>query len=95
MGIDMTGAPSVHPVAFPGDPGHEAGTQPMKSLKGGCTVAPVQAMSLQEANTGSAVGNPSDTSGNISGWDNTTLADSGGARGHGDSGLYKSNKGFM
>lgn len=82
MGNDMSGTPSVHAVAFPGDPGHEAGSQPMRGLKG--TAGPVytQAVSLQEANTGSAVGNPSDTSGDISGWDTTTLAKTGGAHNH-------------
>lgn len=88
MGIEMTGTPSVSAVAFPGDPGHEAGSKPMMSLKGSCTVAPVQPWDVQEANTGSAVGNPSDTSGNISGWDTTTLADTGGSRGKGGTGLY-------
>lgn len=88
MGIDMTGTPNVSAVAFPGDPGHEAGSQPMRGLKGGCTTAPTQPWDLQEANTGSAVGNPSDTSGDISGWDSTTLANTGGSRGVGDTGLY-------
>lgn len=90
MGIDMTGTPMVHAVAFPGDPGHEGGQQPMRGLKGTCTTAPVQPWDVQDTNTGSAVGSPSDTSGDISGWNNTTLADTGGARGHGDSGLYSS-----
>lgn len=90
MGIEMTGTPNVSPSPFPGDPGHEAGAQPMRGLKGGCTGANTQPWDVQEANTGSAVGSPSDTSGNISGWDNTTLADTGGARGHGDAGLYNS-----
>lgn len=92
MGIDMTGAPSVHESPFPGDPGHEAGSQPMRSLKGGCTTAPVQAANLQEANTGSAVGSPSDTSGDITGWDNVTLANTGGSRGVGSTGITRNAK---
>lgn len=92
MGLDMSGAPNVNPVAFPGDPGHEAGNKHMHGMKGSCTVASVFPVMGPAANTGSAVGGPSDTSGNISGWDSTSLADTGGARGHGDSGLYKTGK---
>lgn len=92
MGIDMTGAPSVHESPFPGDPGHEAGSQPMRSLKGGCTSAPVQAVNGPFANSGSAVGNPSDTSGDITGWDSTTLASTGGDRGVGSSGITRNAK---
>lgn len=83
---------NVTPVAFPGDPGHEMGSKPMHGLKGTCSGVHTQAPDLQEANTGSAVGSPSDTSGNISGWDDTTLASTGGSRGIGDSGLYKTGK---
>jgi hypothetical protein len=83
MGLDMSGAPNVSPVAFPGDPGHEAGNKHMQGLKGGCTVANVYPSQGPAANTGSAVGSPSDTSGDIMGWDSTALADTGGARGIG------------
>lgn len=80
---------NVTPVPFPGDPGHEGGSKPMHHLKGGCSGVYTQAPDLQEANTGSAVGSPSDTSGDISGWDSTTLASTGGSRGIGSTGLYK------
>lgn len=83
---------NVARVPFPGDPGHEGGSKPMQHLKGGCSDAPTQMPDLQEANTGSAVGNPSDTSGDITGWNNVTLANTGGSRGVGDSGLYKTGK---
>lgn len=83
---------NVTPSPFPGDPGHEGGSQPMRHLKGGCSGVHTQMPDLQEANTGSAVGSPSDTSGDITGWDSTTLANTGGSRGHGDSGLYKTGK---
>lgn len=83
---------NVSPVAFPGDPGHEGGSQPMRHLKGTCSGVYSQPPSLQEANTGSAVGSPSDTSGDITGWNTTTLATSGGSRGVGDTGLYKTAK---
>lgn len=82
MGIDMNGTPSVHEVPFPGDPGHEAGSQPMRGLKGSTGPVYTQAASLQQANTGSATGSPSDTSGDIAGWDSTTLANTGGAHNH-------------
>lgn len=83
---------NVSPVAFPGDPGHEGGSQPMRHLKGTCSGVYAQAPSVQDSNTGSAVGSPSDTSGNISGWDSTTIANTGGSHGVGDSGLYKTGK---
>jgi hypothetical protein len=83
MGIDMNGAPNVTPVAFPGDPGHEGGNKHMHGLKGGCGFSNVSPVRGPFANTGSAVGNPSDTSGDIAGWDTTVLADTGGARGVG------------
>jgi hypothetical protein len=83
---------NVTPVAFPGDPGHEGGSQPMRHLKGSCSGVYTQPASLQQANTGSAVGSPSDTSGDISGWDSTTIANTGGSHGIGDSGLYKTGK---
>jgi len=73
---------NVTAVAFPGDPGHEQGSQPMRSLKGGMSGVHTQMASLQEANTGSAVGSPSDTSGDITGWDSSTLANTGGAHNH-------------
>lgn len=81
---------SVTPVPFPGDPGHEGGSKPMQGLKGTCSGVHTQAPDLQEANTGSAVGSPSDTSGDISGWDSTTIASTGGSHGISSSGLYKS-----
>ncbi len=74
---------NVTPVAFPGDPGHEMGSKPMQGLKGTCSGVHTQAPNGPAANTGSAVGNPSDTSGDIAGWDTTTLANTGGARGVG------------
>lgn len=92
MGIDMTGTPSVHESPFPGDPGHEAGSKPMASLKGGCTTAPVQAVDGPFTNSGSAVGSPSDTSGDITGWDNVTLANTGGNRGVGSTGITRNAK---
>ena len=73
---------SVTPSPFPGDPGHEQGSQPMLSLRGGSSGVHMQMASLQEANTGSAVGSPSDTSGDITGWDNSSLANTGGAHNH-------------
>jgi len=81
---------SVTPWPFPGDPGHEGGSKPMQGLKGGCSGVYTQAPDLQEANTGSATGSPSDTSGDISGWDSTTIASTGGSHGIHSSGLYKS-----
>ncbi len=83
---------SVTPWPFPGDPGHEGGSKPMNHLKGSCSGVHMQAPDLQEANTGSAVGSPSDTSGDITTWTTTTLATSGGSRGVGDTGLYKTAK---
>jgi hypothetical protein len=83
---------NVAPSPFPGDPGHEGGSQPMRSLKGTCSGVYTQAPDLQEANTGSAVGSPSDTSGDISGWDSTTIASTGGAHGISSSGLYPTGK---
>lgn len=74
---------NVTPVAFPGDPGHEMGSKPMHGMKGSCAGVNTQAPSVQATNSGSAVGNPSDTSGNISGWDSSVLADTGGSRGVG------------
>lgn len=73
---------SVTPVAFPGDPGHEGGSQPMRGLKGSCSGVHTQAPDGPFTNSGSAVGSPSDTSGNITGWDTTVLADTGGAHNH-------------
>lgn len=74
---------NVTPSPFPGDPGHEGGSKPMQGLKGGCSGVHTQQPDLQEANTGSAVGSPSDTSGDITGWDATSLASTGGSRGVG------------
>jgi hypothetical protein len=74
---------NVTPVAFPGDPGHEAGSQPARGLKGGCASVHTQAPSLQEANTGSATGSPLDTSGDITGWDTSVLSNTGGSHGIG------------
>lgn len=74
---------NVTPVAFPGDPGHEMGMKPMHHLKGGMSGVHTKAPDLQETNSGSAVGSPSDTSGNITGWDSVTLANTGGSRGIG------------
>lgn len=77
---------NVQAVAFPGDPGHEGGSQPMRGLKGGCSGVHTQPIDQGFQNSGSAVGNPDDTSGNITGWDNTVLATTGGSRGVGGSG---------
>jgi len=82
MGVDMSGVPNVNAMAFPGDPGHEAGSQPMRSMKGTCSGVNAQPVDQGFQNSGSAVGNPSDTSGNITGWDSTVLADTGGAHNH-------------
>lgn len=73
---------NVTPVAFPGDPGHEMGSKPMAHLKGGMSGVHIQQPDLQMENTGSAVGNPSDTSGNITTWSATTLSSTGGAHQH-------------
>lgn len=72
---------SVTPVAFPGDPGHEGGSQPMRGLKGSCSGVHTQAPDGPFTNSGSAVGSPSDTSGDIAGWDSTTINPTGGAHG--------------
>lgn len=76
---------NVTPVAFPGDPGHEMGSQPMASLKGTCSGVHTRTPDGPFTNSGSAVGSPSDTSGNIAGWDSTVLANTGGSRGVGGS----------
>lgn len=81
---------SVTPVPFPGDPGHEGGSKPMHGLKGTCSGVYTQAVDGPAPNTGSAVGSPSDTSGDIAGWDSTTLASTGGSKGISSTGLYKS-----
>lgn len=81
MGVDMTGVPNVNAMAFPGDPGHEAGSQPMRSLKGSCSGVHAQPVDEGFQNSGSAVGNPSDTSGNITGWDNSVIHATGGSHG--------------
>lgn len=83
---------SVTPWAFPGDPGHEGGSKPMHGLKGTCSGVNTQAVDGPFTNSGSATGSPSDTSGDITGWDNTVLHVTGGAHGVGDSGLYKTAK---
>lgn len=80
---------SVTPWAFPGDPGHEGGSKPMHGLKGSCSGVSTQAVDGPFANSGSAVGSPSDTSGDIAGWDSTTIASTGGSKGIPSSGLYK------
>jgi len=73
---------NVTPVAFPGDPGHEMGSKPMAHLKGSMGPVHTQQPDLQETNSGSAVGSPSDTSGDITGWNTTTLDSTGGAHSH-------------
>lgn len=80
---------SVTPWAFPGDPGHEGGSKPMHSLKGTCSGVHTQQPDGPFTNSGSAVGSPSDTSGDIAGWDSTTIASTGGSKGISSSGLYK------
>lgn len=82
MSMDTDGYPSVSEIPLPGDPGHEHAAKPMMHLAGSMGPVYTQGASLQEANTGSAVGSPSDTSGDISGWNSTTLATTGGAHDH-------------
>lgn len=72
---------SVTPSPFPGDPGHEGGSQPMRGLKGSCSGVHLQPIDQGFQNSGSAVGSPSDTSGDITGWDSTTINSTGGAHG--------------
>lgn len=72
---------NVTPVAFPGDPGHEGGSQPMSGLRGTCSGVHTLPVDGPFTNSGSAVGSPSDTSGNISGWDSTTISSTGGSHG--------------
>lgn len=72
---------SVTPWAFPGDPGHEGGNRPMHSLKGSCAGVNTQPVDQGFQNSGSAVGSPSDTSGDIAGWDSTVINSTGGAHG--------------
>jgi len=67
---------------FPGDPGHEGAAKPMEHLKGGCSEVHTQ-MPDESENSGPGRGGATDTSGNIAGWDTTTLADTGGSRGVG------------
>lgn len=74
---------NVTPVAFPGDPGHEGGSQPMRGLKGSCSGVHTQPVDQGFQNSGSAVGGPNDTTPDIAGWDNTSLATTGGNRGVG------------
>jgi len=72
---------NVSPVAFPGDPGHEGGSQPMRGLKGTCSGVHIQAPDGPFTNSGSAVGGPNDTTPDVVGWDSTSLATTGGSRG--------------
>lgn len=74
---------NVTPVAFPGDPGHEGGSQPMRGLKGSCSGVHTQQPDGPFTNSGSAVGSPSDTSGDIAGWDSTVINPTGGSHGVG------------
>lgn len=63
---------------FAGDPGHEGGSQPMKSLKGGCsevhTMAPWDSVNQENSRGQSPDPWP--------GWDSTSLnSETGGAKG--------------
>lgn len=66
---------------FPGDPGHEGGNQPMRSLKGTCSEVHTQAPMSGE-NSGNSMGGANDTTPGITGWTDF-LASSGGSRGVG------------
>lgn len=55
-------------MAFEGDPGHEGGSQPMKSLKGGMAAPHIQALMTSEAMTGGRVGG-TDTAPIAVGWE--------------------------
>lgn len=57
---------------FAGDPYHEGGSQPMASQKGGMEMPHTQAP-MQGANSGNSMGGANDTTGNIAGWDSTSL----------------------
>lgn len=59
-------------TGFSGDPYHEGGNQPMASEKGGMEMPNTQ-MPMQGSNDGKSQGNANDTSGNIAGWDSTSL----------------------
>lgn len=55
-----------------GDPYHESGSQPMASLKGGMEMPNTQ-MPMQGDNSGNSIGGANDTTGNIVGWNETSL----------------------
>lgn len=55
-----------------GDPYHEGGSQPMASQKGGME-APNTQMPMSGDNSGNSIGGANDTTGNITGWNETSL----------------------
>jgi hypothetical protein len=55
-----------------GDPYHEGGNQPMASQKGGMEMPNVQAP-MQGQNDGKSQGGANDTTGDIAGWNSTSL----------------------
>jgi hypothetical protein len=57
---------------FAGDPYHEGGSQPMAHLKGGMEMPHTQAP-MQGSNDGKSQGGANDTTGNIAGWNSTSL----------------------
>jgi hypothetical protein len=73
-------------TGFSGDPYHEGGSQPMASQKGGME-APNTQMPMSGDNSGNSIGGANDTTGNIVGWDSTSLAP-----GHPTTGSNDSNK---
>ncbi|MEV7814249.1 hypothetical protein AB0P05_26515 [Streptomyces flaveolus] len=59
-------------TGFSGDPYHEGGSQPMASQKGGMEMPNVQAP-MQGQNDGKSQGGANDTTGDIAGWNSTSL----------------------
>jgi hypothetical protein len=76
----------VSDTGFSGDPYHEGGSQPMASQKGGMEMPHTQAPMTGE-NAGKSQGNATDTTGNIAGWNSTSLLS-----GHPTTGSNDSNK---
>jgi hypothetical protein len=69
-----------------GDPFHEGGSQPMASQKGGM-IGPHTQTPMSGENDGKSQGGASDTTGNIAGWNSTSLQP-----GHPTTGSNDSNK---
>jgi hypothetical protein len=59
-------------TGFSGDPFHEGGSQPMAHLKGGMEMPNTQ-MPMSGENAGNSIGGANDTTGNIAGWNSTSL----------------------